>query len=526
MLIKSLKGFPLVLLIVLSFIFSTARQAYAHAVGQPPFFEINGQFAGFYHVPQSSPLFTIPQDQSPRDYYLVGQPLHFVINTLILGVPNDIVAKSTFSWDFGDGTKGSGLKNTHSYSRAGSYILTVSAGYENEQPQLIESVLLEILPTSNYQLPHAIIYVDSQKIPSAEGSQIPVSLGETISFDSSQSTGVGPLRYLWDFGDQTPGTASTLKHKYQTKGQVIFPILRITDANGLFTDTYIELDDDQQLAAIDRLATKPSPSVAPTAKSPFSAPVRPKDALSRTVTQLYGDVMQQRSWNSPIFILIAILLFILGSLHALTPGHGKSIMAAYLLAEKGNKVIDVIILAATITTTHTAVIYLFGLGLFILDKTSNISSLLPYFDKFGLGLVIILAVVLILRGIKALEHQRKHLHLQPHSHVHPFEKDSTDLSRGKRFPLLLAGLSGGITPCTDAFALFIFFVSKKQLLHGLVAILIFSLGLAATIVAIGLLLVIGKHKLTFEERLGNLAETYAPIAAGIVLFALAVHSLI
>jgi nickel/cobalt transporter (NicO) family protein len=187
-------------------------------------------------------------------------------------------------------------------------------------------------------------------------------------------------------------------------------------------------------------------------------------------------------------------------------------MAAYLVGHPGHSYRDVFFLAATITLTHTGLIYLLGFIFLYFDHTHTLSSILPYFQHFGNFLIIILGLWLIWRGIKELIHHHRHEHHLDHTHKN-------------RSSLFLAGFSGGLVPCPDAFAIFIFFTSKGQISFGLISIVLFSLGLSATIVGLGLALLFGKRTFNLENRLGPLVETYIPLVVGLILILLVLFGL-
>lgn len=236
--------------------------------------------------------------------------------------------------------------------------------------------------------------------------------------------------------------------------------------------------------------------------------------------------------------------FILGAFHALEPGHGKTVVAAYLVGSKG-KAYEAVLLGAIVTITHTFSIIVLA----IIAKYA--ASGAGYTDQqlhTSLGFI---AAILILgvgfsmmysrwRAIHRLhhhshghdgddhhhdhDHEHEHSHSDccghdhPHDHGHehshgffghthhhhpaPGEK----LSLWKLFAL---GISGGLVPCPAAFALLLAAVSAGALAKGLSLVLVFSLGLAMSLVAIG----IGVVKAAgFAGKFMN-TEKYAPYIA-------------
>ena len=110
----------------------------------------------------------------------------------------------TYSWDFGDGSMGSGVSPTHAYAAAGNYtvILTVSDGQLASDP---------VATTAEIAVPLA------NRAPTANpGGPYSGSTGETISFDGSASSDPDndALTYVWDFGDGATGTGATTTHVY------------------------------------------------------------------------------------------------------------------------------------------------------------------------------------------------------------------------------------------------------------------------------------------------------------------------
>ncbi len=233
--------------------------AEAHLAGQPPFFKVNGKYAGLYAVPLTSLYdFDLPQDQPP-DNYLINQLINFEFDISRLPAPPEVVAKTKFIWDFGDETKGEGLKNSHTYHKIGSFILKVYADDSSTpKPQLLESVLLNILPDPNYQLPKAKILINGTGSKDPLTDILKLNLKDDVSFDASKSTSANKLTYyFWDFGDQKSAQGSTQIHHYQTDLPQIFVVLRVKDNNGFIADQFVELQDSKTS----------TPSTLPTTKA-------------------------------------------------------------------------------------------------------------------------------------------------------------------------------------------------------------------------------------------------------------------
>lgn len=524
------------LFVSLLFVLLFPTIASAHMVGQPPFLKVNGKYAGFYNVPILSEFFVIPQDQSPENY-VVKQEISFEIDPVALQYPLDALKHSTFSWEFGDGTKGTGLNNVHTYTSPGSYVLNIMFKYENDDAQLIESDILQILPTAEYVLPKAEIRVNGHVVTDTLGDIQKLPFSSDTAFEVVSHDSTSPTTYSWDMGDHTQSSALSVVRSYPAAMQQAYPILRAKDSLGFYTDTYVQLENTEFKGGAGSATPKPSPSSStnyvftpqrvqqqPGSSSFFSViGVR----ISQLTTKIFSQVLESNLHQPLLFALALVLLFVAGGLHALTPGHGKSMMTAFLVGKKGSKAADILLLALSITVTHTAVIFILGFVFLFLDQTHTLTDVLPYFEKGGAILVIILAVRLILNGIHHLRHQYQHEHHHEHDHehhhdhVHAIEANGL----GKR-TILFAGFSGGIVPCTDAFALLLLLATAGKVLLGMLFVLVFSVGLATTIVALGLFIVLGKKSFSIEQKLERVADTYLPIISGIILFVIAAKLLI
>ena len=83
--------------------------------------------------------------------------------------------------------------------------------------------------------------------------------------------------------------------------------------------------------------------------------------------------------------------------------------------------------------------------------------------------------------------------------------------------LLSLGIAGGIVPCPDALAVLLLAIGFNHLLLGLFLLLAFSLGLAAVLIAIGVLLVTGRMKLPKGARESKVVRIYLPVASAIAI---------
>jgi len=215
----------------------------AHIPGQPAFFKVDGTYANFYNVPSTSLSdFILPQDQAPRSY-LVGERIDFEIDIVRLGVPPDAAQKIKYTWDYGDSSKAEGRTTNHLYKKMGTYILTVHADDgQAPTPQLLESVAINIIPDKNYKLPKAVFTVNGITSKDPLVDTLKLDLNQELTFDGSSSQGE-LTSYFWDFGDHQSANGKVQSHRVKLDSTMIFPLLRVKDKNGFFSDTYVQVNN-------------------------------------------------------------------------------------------------------------------------------------------------------------------------------------------------------------------------------------------------------------------------------------------
>ncbi len=192
-----------------------------------------------------------------------------------------------------------------------------------------------------------------------------------------------------------------------------------------------------------------------------------------------------------------------GAVHALTPGHGKTLVAAYLVGERGT-IAHALFLGLVTTLTHTGVVIAIAIALRISFPYGGMSDAARHDLQMALGLgggliVAGLGVWLLLRRLSG---QADHVHLGHHGHHHHHgHADHYHDEHGHTQPiasssqpvgwwgLVILGVSGGIVPCWDAILMLLVAVSTNLLWLALPMLLAFSAGLAGVLIAIGIFVV-------------------------------------
>ena len=229
------------LVLLISVSLSPAR---AHLPGQMPFFRINGVYSTLYPVLVSSvPDFVLPQDSAP-DVYLVNTPIEFEIDVSMLPFPPEIASNSSFLWDYGDGTTGVGLKNTYAYQNIGSYILSIDIQDPTGATQLLQSVVLNIVPDKGYKLPRATITVNGKVVKDPLVDTVNIDQAEEVMLTANTSeASTDIVEYYWDLGDREQANGQTVIHNYNIEEWMFFPVLRIKDKNGFIADTFVQINN-------------------------------------------------------------------------------------------------------------------------------------------------------------------------------------------------------------------------------------------------------------------------------------------
>jgi ABC-type nickel/cobalt efflux system permease component RcnA len=226
-----------------------------------------------------------------------------------------------------------------------------------------------------------------------------------------------------------------------------------------------------------------------------------------------------------------VLAVILGALHAITPGHGKTVVAAYLVGSKG-RVMDALILGVVVTLTHTSSVILLGLIALYASKKILPQDLTPYLGALSGFIILVMGLVMCIKrfrnwmrtGAAIPEHSHSHDSAHTHDHNHQHEHDgehehSHELPRNgvRLFDLVALGVSGGMVPCPDAFVVLLMAVVVNRIALGIVIILAFSLGLAAVLITIGILMVKARPAVEKLGLGGSFLRAYMPIGSAILV---------
>jgi nickel/cobalt exporter len=200
-----------------------------------------------------------------------------------------------------------------------------------------------------------------------------------------------------------------------------------------------------------------------------------------------------------------------GMAHALSPGHGKSIVTAYLVGQRGTPR-HAALLGLIVTATHTVGVFALGLVTLLLSRFIVPDELYPWLNLVA-GVLVVGIGISVLRSRWRKRRHHHHHHDHDHHHHH-------DLSRRS---LVAVGISGGLLPCPSALVVLLAAISLHRVAFGMLLVVAFSLGLALTITGIGLVAVLGRRlfrRLSFEGRIASLlpsASALVILVAGVAM---------
>jgi nickel/cobalt transporter (NicO) family protein len=249
----------------------------------------------------------------------------------------------------------------------------------------------------------------------------------------------------------------------------------------------------------------------------------------------------------------------LGALHALEPGHSKSMMTAFIVAINGTAR-QAALLALSATVGHTIVVWILALIAWRLGDGGFLEKAEPWLLLIGGLLIVALAIRMLMRlapgsGVHA-RHGHGHNHGHDHNHPHDHSHDDDDhydghahshgrshshshgplvahdahaaaheaeiKSKFTRRPVtnsdvMWFGFSGGLLPCPAAFAVLLACLHQKAYALGLVMVAAFSLGLALMLVAIGVGAAWGAEALKSRSSGFGRIASWAPVLSAIMI---------
>lgn len=246
----------------------------------------------------------------------------------------------------------------------------------------------------------------------------------------------------------------------------------------------------------------------------------------------------RRPLSSPWALLLLIgACAVLGGLHALTPGHGKTLLAAYLVGSRGTPA-QALALGGIITITHTGSVLLLGAAVLLAGHYVVPGVLTPALQA-ATGLIVLILGLRLTRRRWSDRHRPHPAHVHSHHHHHRHHHGpgrghlnghavqvldpAPATARTRIRELAVMGAAGGMIPCPEALGVLILATGLNRTALGLGMIVAFSAGLAAVLVALGLALVTARDRITaFRPSAGGPLLTRLPLLSAALVTVLGV----
>jgi ABC-type nickel/cobalt efflux system permease component RcnA len=245
------------------------------------------------------------------------------------------------------------------------------------------------------------------------------------------------------------------------------------------------------------------------------------EAPDRVADSGFTKLIGERHLSLLVILVSLAAAHFWGAAHALSPGHGKTIVTAYLVGRRGTPR-DAAVLGLIVTVTHTIGVFALGLVTLALSQWIVPETLYPWLNAAAGISVIAIGAAVVRARLRDWLHERRHRHGHAHDHDHAPEPGSG--FRG----LLAVGISGGALPCPSALVVLLAAISLHRVAFGLVLIVAFSLGLALTITGIGLVAVLARSAFA-RKSFDGLALRLLPALSAVVIVvagvAMTVHAL-
>jgi ABC-type nickel/cobalt efflux system permease component RcnA len=292
-------------------------------------------------------------------------------------------------------------------------------------------------------------------------------------------------------------------------------------------------------------------SVTPEISADTSTSAGP--AASQLRSNQLSDMLARGTSDWGFVVLTFLVAIALGALHALEPGHGKTLLAISLVGARAT-VKQAAILASALTVAHTIGVLALGVAINLFKGYFVPETIYPWITLLSGIAIAVIGARAVHRQIlerQPLEHAHAHGHAathphdhthvhDAHGHVHPHPHphdhgdghthahDDLEHARAHAIPgiapltfggTVWAAMSGGIAPCPAALVVLLAAVALNQVAYGIFVIVAFSFGLAATLTGLGIAVVRGASWLQGRPQFERFV-TYGPLVSATVISAI------
>ena len=225
--------------------------------------------------------------------------------------------------------------------------------------------------------------------------------------------------------------------------------------------------------------------------------------------------------GSASFLYLAALGLALGALHGLEPGHSKTMMAAFIVAVRGTP-LQALLLGVSAAFSHSIVVWLLAILALAYGDALIGERLEPWFVAGSGAAVVAVGLAMlgraVLRARRRRAHDRGHRHDDAHLRAHASEIETRFAGgRASGLQTIGFGLVGGLIPCPAAITVLLLCLGIGRFWLGIGMVASFSIGLAVTLVAVGMIAVLGLRYATKRLAGADRILASAPYASGILI---------
>lgn len=367
----------------------------------------------------------------------------------------------------------------------------------------------------------------------ADGAPVALNVEEKFIAQNPGAAGLLTMRMVFDLAGEWQPVAATSRLRFENSNQaersgwremMVTPMSGVTVFDGniygnSLTDELKVYPEDLLMAPLNERSGEWSvtrgavPMNARLLTSRDGKPVvATRGWFTEWISVQFAKLISVQTLTPGVVLFGLLLAFALGGAHAMSPGHGKTVVGAYLVGSRGT-VKHAAFLGATVTITHTLSVFALGFVTLFASRYILPEKLYPVLSFISGLLVVAIGGSMFSKRLRALLGGGNHVHDHSHSHDHGthspqyhehdhadgYSHDHGDGHTHTHAPpekltwrsLLALGVAGGILPCPSALVLMLGAISLNRVGYGLVLITAFSLGLASVLTAVGLAFVYG-----------------------------------
>jgi nickel/cobalt transporter (NicO) family protein len=339
-----------------------------------------------------------------------------------------------------------------------------------------------------------------------DGTRTPLAVDGSSVFTLAGEAGLSTLRLECRLSTSDSGARVEYADRTDADRAGWREVTAVGDGTSVVDSTVPERSRSNLLASYPTGDVERIDTADVTVRPGGAAAVEPAAGTRATPTDPLAGLLDGHGWAAAL--LAGLVAALLGAGHALTPGHGKTLMALYLSGTRGS-LRDAVVVGASVTATHT-------LGVFLLAALVSASVLTapdavyPWLGVVHGALITVIGAVLLAVRWRRRDHDHGHDHGHGHGH-----------RRAGRFGLVGFGVAGGLLPSPSALLVLLGAQAVGRQAYGIVLVLAYGLGMALCLSVVGWLLAKGGRFAAHPDRRGVLGWVgrRLPVLAPLVIVA-------